>query len=362
MDTNKTLRRIGFACKWIDNPSQVNGIKATDDAKQYNTGSTTVSWLNRQTREVAEKKLWDLMVGNIEAVRKLVERVSTLDPCLRMVRIGSDILPVYTHDTYRYYWLQPAVVSYAETNFKRVGDLARANNVRLSMHPGQFTCIVSDNPGIVERSIAELEYHTNMIRWMGFGKSKLDFKLNIHLSGRRGVDGFNDAWIKMSPELRNCLTLENDEYQKGLDDLLILKDKVGIVLDIHHHLIKEDEYIQSNDPRIQQVIESWQGVRPTFHYSQSRDEYINGFLDRIPSMSEMLTTAKKSKLRAHSDFYTNRKINEWALTHLSWGDCMAESKAKNLASAELFNQWRESNGIVSSLAHQHTPDDAVLRI
>jgi len=356
------VKRLGFACKWIDHPHQVNGIGKDDDAKQYNTGTTTISWLNKQSRDIAEQRLWDLMVGNIEATRRLVERVSQLDAPLRMVRISSDILPAYTHADFADYWRKPDVVSYCETHFARVGDIARNSNVRLSMHPGQFTCIVSDNPGIVDRSIAELEYHTNMIRWMGFGQSKLDFKLNIHLSGRRGVDGFNDAWNKMSPELRNCLTLENDEYQKGLDDLLILKDKVGIVLDIHHHLIKEDEYIQSNDPRIQQVIESWQGVRPTFHYSQSRDEYINKFLDRIPSMSEMLTTAKKSKLRAHSDFYTNRKINEWALTHLEWADCMAESKAKNLASAELFNQWRESNGIVSSLAHQHTLDDAVLRI
>ena len=37
-------KKIGFACKWIDHAGQVDGIKATDDAKQYNTGSTTVSW------------------------------------------------------------------------------------------------------------------------------------------------------------------------------------------------------------------------------------------------------------------------------------------------------------------------------
>jgi UV DNA damage repair endonuclease len=353
-----TIKKIGFACKL----SELDPKKGIISIPEYNTGTTTVAWLNRQSKDVAEQRLWDLMVQNIESVRKLVEKVGTLDEHLRMVRIGSDVLPVFTHSDWGYFWCRTDVKHYCEHNFRAVGDLARLHGVRLSFHPGQFTCIVSDSPGIVERSIEELEYHTNMIRWMDFGKSKLDFKLNIHLSGRRGVDGFNDAWIKMSPELRNCLTLENDEYQKGLDDLLILKDKVGIVLDIHHHLIKEDEYIQSNDPRIRQVIESWQGVRPTFHYSQSRDEYINKFLDQIPSMAEMLTTAKKSKLRAHSDFYTNKKINEWALTHLSWGDCMAESKSKNLASAELFNQWRESNGIVSSLAHRYNLDDAVLRI
>jgi UV DNA damage repair endonuclease len=86
-------KRIGFACKWIDRPDQVLGIKPTDDAKQYNTGSTTVAWLNRQTKEVAEEKLWDLMVGNIESTRKLIERIGTLNGNLRMVRISSDIIP-----------------------------------------------------------------------------------------------------------------------------------------------------------------------------------------------------------------------------------------------------------------------------
>ena len=45
------IKKIGFACKWIDNPEQVTGIKAADDAKKYNTGSTTVSWLNRRSEE-----------------------------------------------------------------------------------------------------------------------------------------------------------------------------------------------------------------------------------------------------------------------------------------------------------------------
>ena len=52
-----TIPRIGFACKWIDGPSQINGVKQTDTAKQYNTGTTTITWLNNQTRDVAEQKL-----------------------------------------------------------------------------------------------------------------------------------------------------------------------------------------------------------------------------------------------------------------------------------------------------------------
>ena len=335
-------KRIGFACKWIDGPSQINGIKQTDTARQFNTGTTTVAWLNRQSREGAEKKLWDLMVGNIEAVRKLVERVSTLDPSLRMVRLGSDILPVYTHDTYRDYWLQPAVVSYCETNFKRVGDIARANNVRLSMHPGQFTVLASDNPGIVERSIAEFEYHTDMARWMGYGQKFQDFKINVHISGRQGPEGIRRALTKLSPEARNCITIENEENSWGLNDCLTIADVVPIVLDIHHHWIREGEYISPSDPRVSQVIDSWRGVRPTLHYSLSREDVLVGHSTTSrPDMATLLLEGyKKQKMRAHSNFYWNQPANEWALSFLNTHDIMCESKAKNLASFELAKQAR----------------------
>ena len=330
-------KRIGFACKI----SEVNSDQEVVAIPEYNSRSTTVAWLNRQSKDVAVEKLWELTQHNITAAKKAVEYVGNMEENLRLFRLGSDILPMYTQRDWKFFYKLPYVNAFLEKGFREVGDMARKNDVRLSMHPGQFCCVVSDNLDVVERSIDELEYHTDMIRWMGFGQSKLNFKLNVHLSGRRGVPGFEDAWHKMSPELRNCLTLENDEYQKGLDDLLLLKDKVGIVLDIHHHLIKEEEYIQVNDSRIEQVIESWQGVRPTIHYSQSREEYIGKFSDIVPSMEEMLTEAKKGKLRAHSNFYTNQKINKWALSHLEWADILAEAKGKNLASVALFKQWQE---------------------
>jgi hypothetical protein len=45
---------------------------------------------------------------------------------------------------------------------------------------------------------------------------------------------------------------------------------------------------------------------------------------------------KKSKLRAHSDFYWNTAVNDWALSFRDNFDIMCESKAKNLASFALY--------------------------
>ena len=334
------MGKIGFACKWIDRPDQTDGIKATDDAKQYNTGSTTVAWLKRQTREVAEQKLWDLMVQNIESTRKLVERVGELDDSLRMVRLSSDLLPVYTQSDFAYFWQLPDTVRYLEAHFGHVGDVARRCNVRLSFHPGQFTVLASDNPGIVERSIEEFEYHANMARWMGYGKTFQDFKINVHISGRQGPEGIRKAYKKLSNEARNCITIENEENSWGLNDCLTISDIVPIVLDIHHHWIREGEYINCNDNRVKKVIESWRGLRPTCHYSVSREDILVGHCpNTLPDHKLLLESGyKKQKLRAHSDFYWNQKTNEWAITFLNQFDIMCESKGKNLASMELYNQ------------------------
>ena len=337
------IKRIGFACKWIDRADQVNGIKPKDDAKQYNTGSTTVRWLNNQTREVAEQRLWDLMVHNIESSRKLIKRVGGLDEHLRMVRLSSDLLPVYTQHEWSYFWCRSDVVAYAERAFGEVGELARNLGVRLSFHPGQFTVLASANPGIVERSIEEFEYHNDMIRWMGYGKTFQDFKCNVHISGKQGPQGIIDVLPRLSPEARNTLTIENDEISWGLDASLELADHCALVLDIHHHFIKTGEYIHVGDDRFSRVIDSWRGVRPVIHYSVSREDILTEHDVHIkPDLETLLEHGhKKQKLRAHSDFYWNRAVTDWAVTFLEKADMMCESKAKNLASFQVADRAKE---------------------
>ena len=334
------MKKIGFACKWIDTPQQLDGIKPTDDCKKYNTGTTTISWLNRQPREVAEQKLWNLMVQNIEATKKLVDKVGTLHETLRMVRISSDLLPAYTHAQYADFWRRLDVIDYCSRNFSLIGDSARASNVRLSFHPGQFTVLASDNPGIVERSIEEFEYHVDMVRWMGFGKSFQDFKVNVHISGKQGPAGIISAISRLSPEARNTITIENDENAWGIDASLELEKHCALVLDIHHHWIRTGEYIQPTDDRCKRVIDSWRGVRPTLHYSVSREDVLVGHCpNTLPDHAGLLAQGyKKQKMRAHSDFYWNKPANDWALSFNDQFDIMCESKGKNLASFALASR------------------------
>lgn len=344
--TRQDIKRIGFACKYM-HPDQTQKKKLLEEIQRpLNTRSTTVQWLDRQSREDAEQRLWDIMVHNIESYQKLIEYVGSLPNELRMVRLGSDVLPVYTHATWCYFWRRPDVVAYAEREFAKVGDTARALDVRLSMHPGQFTVLASDNPDIVERSIEEFEYHTNVIRWMGYGKRFQDFKCNVHISGRKGPAGIKRVLSRLSPEARNCITIENDENKWGLDSSLELAGDLALVVDIHHHWAREGEYIQPTDDRFKRVIDSWRGVRPAIHYSYSRDEHLPVDFDHstMPNMPALLEAGyKKAKLRAHSDYYPNAAVNDWALSFLEYSDIMAESKAKNLASIKLWEYAKQQN-------------------
>jgi UV DNA damage endonuclease len=333
-------KRIGFACKYMHEDQTQKKKLLEEIQRPLNTKATTVAWLNRQSVDVAEQRLWEIMEHNIAAYERLINYVGTLPQELRMVRLGSDCLPVYTEPTWSRFWRLSDVRNYCEGRFKRVGDVARSLDVRLSMHPGQFTVLASDNADIVERSIEEFEYHVDMARWMGYGRTFQDFKINVHISGRKGPQGIRDVLSRLSPEARNTITIENDEMSWGIDASLELANDLALVLDIHHHWVATGEYIQPTDDRFKRIVDSWRGTRPVIHYSYSRDEHLPTEFkhDSLPDMNRLLEAGhKKQKLRAHSDWYPNRHANDWALSFNDAADIMCESKMKNLASIELYN-------------------------
>ena len=336
--TNQNIKRIGFACKF----SELNTKGEVVSIPELNTGGTTLTWAKRQTRSVAEQKVMEVAIRNITHTHNLVKKVSSLDPELRMVRLTSDMLSFYTHEDWTDFWRDSDNQNILAKLFAPIGETARQNDVRLSFHPDQFVVLASDRDEVVNKSIEEFEYHCDMVRWMGYGKSFQDFKVNVHISGRRGPQGIRDVYNRLSPEARNTLTLENEEYTHGLTDCLSLSDLVPTVLDIHHNWIREGEYIQLADDRVQRVIDSWRGVRPTLHYSVSREDYlVEHPRHELPSHDALIKQGcSKQKLRAHSDDYWNEAVNDWALTFLDKFDIMCESKWKNLASFKLHERTK----------------------
>ncbi|CAB4122688.1 Uve UV damage repair endonuclease [uncultured Caudovirales phage] len=322
------IRRIGFACKLVEYNETTGIISPVDGC---NMKSTTVAWLNRQKRNEAEKKLWDIMIYNTASVENMLNYISKWPDNLRQVRLGSEMLPVYTEATWSYFWQLPHVKTAMAAKLKTLGDLARKHDIRVSQHPGQFVCMSSDRPDVVERSIAEFEYHADVARMMGYGGSWHDhgYKINIHISGRHGPDGMIASIRRLSTEARNLLTIENDEMSWGLDDTLLLAEHTALVLDVHHHFVKTGAYISPTDDRVKRVLDSWRGVRPTLHYS-------------LPISGTSHVTARgtrnTTKLRAHSDMCWHAGVNDYVMKFWDSFDIMCEMKNKNIAQWQLYEQ------------------------
>jgi len=339
MSFNSNIQRIGFACKL----AEINKKGEISSVEGYNTGGTTHAWAKRQkSQSTVEDKLIEVAKRNITNTHNLVKYVSKLDPQLRMLRITSDMLSFYTMDEFKYFWRRQDVQDSLARWFAPIGETARANDVRLSFHPDQFVVLASDRPEVVNKSIEEFEYHVDMARWMGYGKQFQDIKINVHISGRQGPAGIKNVLGRLTPEARNSITIENDEISWGIESSLELSGHLGLVLDIHHHWVKTGEYIQPNDDRIKYFIDSWRGVRPVIHFSTSRED---GIIERNTSERHDLNLLlesgyNKQKLRAHSDYYYNDAMNQWAYSHWSWADIMCESKAKNLASMKLYDTYK----------------------
>ena len=338
---SQDVKRVGFACKYM-HPDQTQSKKLLEEIQRpLNEKATTITWLNNQDKKVAEQRLWDLMVHNIQSFANLISFVGKQRHELRMVRLGSGILPAYTEPTWSYFWKQKDVKDYCETQLSKVGDIARQHDVRVSMHPGQFCVLASDKEEVVNRSIEEFEYHVDVARWMGYGKQFQDFKCNVHIAGRQGPAGIKAVLPRLSQEAKNIITIENDEMSWGIDASIELVKDVALVLDIHHHWVATGEYIQPTDDRYLRMIDSWRGVRPVIHYSVSREDYlIEHDPNVLPNYSNLLEQGyKKAKLRAHSDFMWNNAVNEWASSFNESADIMVESKAKNLASFKFFESF-----------------------
>ncbi|WP_337036587.1 UV damage endonuclease UvsE [Pantoea agglomerans] len=332
--------KLGFACKYLNS-----------DGKQFfPLRATTRKRFLSLSHDERHQLIYEITVTNLNNLYLTLEHLATLPEPLRMMRIGSDLLPLYTvpEATPLFTEFLPELYPL----FARCGELARAHHIRLSFHPGQYTVLASDNPDVVVRALEDVEYHTLCACLMGYGKTFQDFKINIHMNGKAGFDGFKRSFNQLSPEARLMLTVENDEISCSLDDVLQAAPLCPVVLDIHHHWVKESEFIQPDDARVARVIDSWRGVRPVLHYSISQE----GMIPQEGWPDQQQLGVSKSKLRAHSDYFFNPTLNAWALSFQDF-DIMCEVKMKNLAREQLY-QWGITQKLIANPLAEATRESA----
>ena|GEM_PF-69112 len=256
--------RLGLCCTFLEQPIKFR--------------KTTVKAISGMNRDEALVKLSGLCMTNAEAL------LASFQFCVKngigCFRINSQILPVKTHAECGYDVSDLPDADEIVERFKVCGKFARSHGLRSCFHPDQFVVLNSPRPDVVDRSIEELEYQSEVAEWVGADV------VNIHGGGAYGdkVDAlsrFAESLSRLSDRTRSRLTVENDDVTYTPSDLLPLCRSEGIplVYDVHHHRCNQDD-LTVEDATLQAIstwdrepmfhlsspLEGWKGPKPNRHH------------------------------------------------------------------------------------------------
>ena len=217
------------------------------------------------------------------------------------------------------------LLDFADSYLKEIGDYAKSNNIRLTMHPAQFCVLSSKSEDVVGNSFNELIHHCDILDRMGLDKNSV---IIIHGGGVYGdkcksLQRLEENICNLPKNVRDRLVLENCEMSYTVSDLLPLSEKlkVPIVIDYHHDSIYQSE--NSIEYYHERVFDVWnqRGIKPKVHVSNS-----------IPGV---VLTDSKTLRRKHSDYIMY--IHEPLLKIKFPIDVMLECKMKENALLRLKN-------------------------
>lgn len=183
-------------------------------------------------KSYSDKRLIDTVGNNIICLSEMLK--FNVKHKILFFRITSDIVPFASHPICRFDWQK-----HFEKQFEAIGDFIRKHEMRISMHPDQFILINSIDKKILERSVRELTYHTEVLNLMGLDTSA---KIQIHIGGvygdkKRSKQRFISRFEKLENAIKSRLVIENDDKRYDLKDCIHIHKVIGvpILFDLFHH-------------------------------------------------------------------------------------------------------------------------------
>lgn len=291
------INRIGYAC-----------LNQTLSGKNFsvNRGMIRKTFLERGTAYAAE-----LIIQNLQDVTAVIQWNHTHN--IRFYRLSSDMFPwmsEYSLEKLPQFWKISSLL-------QNIGDLANTYDQRLTYHPGPFNVLASENEHVVQKTLKELDQHSQIMDLAGLSSSPFN-KINIHvgstLQGRKkeALENFCRNYERLDAGTKNRLTVENDD--KGsmfttadLYEGIYSRIGIPLVFDFHHHYCHSGG--MPEEEAIKLACSTWpQQIVPVVHYSEPK------------SLTE------KKLLRAHAEFIEH-EIPDYGLTL----DVMLEAKQKECA-------------------------------
>lgn len=309
--TDDAPMRLGFAVKVLGQ----EGLKSNDTRRWQNEPHLSVS------------------IGYLRDIFAYLQKTG-----ITMYRMSSDIAPYVTHpDMPRFH----SQIKDSAGELKALGDLAKTQNLRLSMHPSQFVVLNSPDPVLVDKSIADLLAGAEILDAMELGPEAV---LIIHVGGAygdhtSGCDRWVATWERLPEPVRRRLVLENDDIRFSAADVLDIHERTGVPLafDYQHFWCNNPEALPIKET-FARFARSWPaGVRQKIHWSTPNTNF-----REVQQRDRKTNKIKKAQLppvwTGHADFVNPFEFVTFmrdVAAGLPPFDVMLEAKSKDLSLVRL---------------------------
>lgn len=277
----------------------------------------------------------DSVLHNLRTLQKILEWNTNHN--IKFFRVTSELFPWMS----RYNIRELPHIDEIESICKEIGNYCNLNNIRLSFHPGPFNVLCSPDENVVNKTIKELNDHSEIFNLMGFDPSHHN-KVNIHVGGTYGdkesaLQRWSKNYYRLQEHTRNRLTIENDDKinMYSVRDLMKLHKLCGkelpIVFDYFHHKFNTGNW--SEKEALEAAISTWKNnIVPVTHYSESKREEYAKIISVIPTFKSEYKSINEIKQQSHSDMLEG-PIDSYG--HII--DVMLEAKQKEQALFGLQN-------------------------
>lgn len=181
-------------------------------------------------------------------------------------RATSELIPFASHDILAdwEWWNDEDLLVW----FSQISEYVKENNIRISIHPGQYNILNSPVPEVVRRTVADLTYQSRLIRMLG-GSDMI-----LHVGGaygnkRESADRFKENFIKLDKSVSDHIRLENDDKTFTASDVLNICEDLGVkfMYDFHHDSCNPSI---GKDEIKERLLRTWGDDRIKVHLSSGR--------------------------------------------------------------------------------------------
>lgn len=279
----------------------------------------TINYTNyqKEDEEKSKEKLDNIIKNNLETLNKIIKY--NIKNNIHFYRLTSNLIPLATLDEVNFNYTDKYKNLYNEISKNIIN-----NNLRIDMHPSEYTILNTVRSEVLDNTIKILKYHEDIINNLKIKKPIMIVHVGSNTFGKKAsLTRFVNNFYKLPISIQHKIAIENDDKTFNVEDILKLCKKLNVpmILDVHHNKCNPSE--KPLEFYLQTIFNTWKTNTPKIHFSSPKNNtkkdirthhnYINVdefilFLEKAKYYTEKLDIMLEAKMKDEALFRLIREL------------------------------------------------------